>query len=237
MPCELSLRLVPDVSAEAEWFYLVNETYIGEVCIIPLLEDLLDAPVDTPAFHRMIGRQIDEEWEHARRYRELLGDRPLPGSGYDRPFSAYVRELPSVTLKLFALQALLEGISLGALRYRSEVITRAPSQGIDQSFIEDEVRHTKFAHGYLKHLVRLDGVVPVAEFRRVAHEVNAMFAQHFNAGAVLDVLGQLGVTSHLAPVSIQSSPGMKRLSRMSARSIVDVKADFLSRYGVACHAA
>jgi hypothetical protein len=34
------MRLIPQVSIEQEWAYLVNETLIGETCISPLIETL-----------------------------------------------------------------------------------------------------------------------------------------------------------------------------------------------------
>jgi hypothetical protein len=227
---EFRYRLIPELAPELEWLYLINETYVGEVCIIPLLQDLLGAPIAEPAFRHMIERQIGEEEEHVARYLALLRNRPYPGSGYDVEFTAYVRALPSTTLKVFALQALLEGVSLGALRYRMDALERSPSGVLDPRIYEDELRHTRFAHGFVKHLIAADGLVPRRDFEYVAREVNAIFARHF-CGVRLSMLtleayGARGSTAE----AIDASEGMRKFTWKSAGAIVECKNQFLRRY-------
>ncbi len=44
MTINAKMRLITQVSIEQEWAYLVNETLIGEQCILPLLETLAAEP-------------------------------------------------------------------------------------------------------------------------------------------------------------------------------------------------
>lgn len=229
---EFNYRLLPGASAEQEWLYLINESYIGERCIVPLLGDLLDAPVEGVGFRRMITRQIAEEEEHVARYAELLGDAAGEGSGYDQEFSQYVRALPNTTLKLYALQALLEGVSLGALRYRNQALASGPSQALDRRVQIDEQRHTRFGRAFLEVLCRADGTLPRARFDRVAKEVNAIFARHFN-GARLALLMRNVFGVDMAAEQIDASPGMKKFRIESVHSLLESKAEFLGDYHAA----
>ena len=232
---EFAYRMATDVSPEAEWLYLVNETYIGEMCIVPLLEELYALDNAGPAFRRMVARQIDEEQEHVERYRELLRFRPLKGSGYNVPFAAYVRNLPNTTLKMFALQALLEGISLGALRYRTTALSVNPHRDLDARIMDDEERHTKFSYGFFKALIGVDGVIDLATFDRIAREVNAIFARHFNGAAIAEFFrAELGFPCDAQ--RIDTSDGMKKFFWKSATSIVENKRQFVNRYHGTCKA-
>jgi hypothetical protein len=227
---QLRYRLIPDVSPETEWFYLVNETYVGELCIVPLLEELYAFDGAGTAFRRMLARQVDEEREHAARYRELLRDEPLPGSGYDVSFAAYARTLPNVTLKIYALQALLEGVSLGALRYRIAALESNPYHALDGRIMEDELRHTQFGYGFMKYLAAVDGTVPLNRFLAVARDVNHIFAEHFNGLAIARVVrDQMGLPGCSAE-NIDCSEGMRKFFWKSASSIVDSKSRFLEHY-------
>ncbi len=227
---EFQHRLIPDVSSSIEWLYLVNETYIGEACIVPLLEEIYDTCDAGPAFRKMIGRQLEEEEEHVERYRELLCQKPLRGSGYDVEFAAYVRALPCLTLKIYALQALLEGISLGALRYRAAALVENPHAALDQRILDDELRHTQFAHGFFKQLIAADGLVAPATFDRVARDVNGVFARHFNGAKIAAFLSaELGLSGVTAE-SIDQSAGKKKFFWKSTTSIVASKNQFVERY-------
>jgi hypothetical protein len=225
-------RLAPNVPAEHEWLYLVNETYVGERCIIPLLVELLDAPVESPAFRTMLERQIGEEREHEALYHRLLGHEPLPGSRYDVEFSRLVRALPSPTLRLFALQVLLEAIGVAAFEYRLDVLRASPSDHVDRRILGDEKRHTMFSYGFFRPLIALDGAVAEERFHAVARQVNALFARHFSGGAVAEVLRET-FGDRVDAAAIDASAAMKRFGWKSASTIVAHKNDYLGRYRVA----
>jgi hypothetical protein len=233
---ELRFRLIPGARAEQEWLYLINESYIGERCIVPLLRALLDAPVEGVGFRRMVARQILEEEEHVARYSELLAGQAACGSGYDRDFAEYVLDLPNTTLKLYALQALLEGISLGALRYRREAVFSAWSDDLDRRVLLDEERHVRFARPFMCALIAADGVVERQQFDVVAKQVNAIFARHFN-GAHLARLMRSTFGRFVSAESIDASIGMKRFYWKSVTSVLATKAEFLGHYHAAQRAA
>jgi hypothetical protein len=232
---EFNFRLIPGVSAEQEWLYLMDESYAGEQCIVPLLHDLLEAPVESVGFFRMIRRQIVEEQEHVQRYAAILGGLPGPRSGYEQPFTAYVRSLPNTTLKIFCLQALLEGIGLGALRYRSEALARTPAAELDRRLQLDEARHVRFAYAFMRALIATDGVVPVARFNEVASAINSIFANHFSAASLAAVMYRtFGVVTE--PELTVASVGMRRFFHVSVNSVVETKREFLKCYRGACEA-
>jgi hypothetical protein len=222
-------RLIPDATAEQEWLYLVNESYVGEQCIVPLLRELMDAPVEGAGFRRMLQRQIIEEEGHVALYADLLCSRPHESSGYDRALCAYVRALPNTTLKLFALQALLEGIGLGALRYRAAALASSPGDALDRRVQADELRHIHFARAFTKVLVAADGVIPSATFDVVARDVNAIFARHFSGAHVSDLMAR-AYGLDVSASSIDASPGMRRFFWKSLNSQIESKSDFLRHY-------
>lgn len=225
---EFSLRIAPDAPAEHEWLYLVNETHIGEQCILPLLVDLADAPISA-AFRRMIARQIEEEREHESLYRQTLGHDPLEGSGYDVEFTALVRGLELVTLRIFALQCLMEAIGIAAFEHRLSALTKSPTEATDRKILVDERRHAQFSHGYLRTLIACEGPVPLGEFDALAHRVNHLFARHFSARSVAETMRKQS-GSECSVDSIATSEGMRRFSWRSASTIVAHKRDFVRRY-------
>jgi hypothetical protein len=211
----------------------MDESYAGEQCIVPLLRELLEAPVESVGFFRMLRRQIVEEEEHVQRYATVLGALPGPRSGYERAFTAYVRSLPNTTLKIFCLQALLEGVGLGALRYRSEALARTPAAELDRRLQLDELRHVRFAYAFMRALIVTDGVIPTATFNAVASEVNSIFANHFNAAALATIMQRtFGVAAE--PELTSSSVGMRRFFHVSVNSVVETKRGFLQCYRAAC---
>lgn len=223
-------RLIPNVKPEDEWLYLVNETYVGERCIVPLLQGLADLPQVDGAFERMFLRQADEERGHVARYEQLLSSKPLSNSGFDVPFARYVEALPNVTLKLFALQAMLEGVSLGALEYRMSALAASPSARLDREIFADELRHTKFGFAFLRRLREEEGRLPKAAFAGVAHQINAIFAQHFRGECIARLVREQLATNDACARAIDESPGMRRFFSASTRAIIASKNQFLAAY-------
>ena len=223
-------RLIPSVTPESEWLYLVNETYAGERCIVPLLQALARLPQVDGAFERMFLRQADEELEHVALYEQLLGAERVPSSGYDVPFAHYVGALPNVTLKLFALQAMLEGVSLGALSYRLDALTASPSQQLDWGILADERRHTKFGFAFLRRLREEETKLPRAAFARVATDINAIFAAHFCGERIARLLQEQGTGRSDCASTIDESPGMRQFFTASTRAVIASKNQFLAAY-------
>src|ERR1035438_10054016 len=107
------ITLCNPANSEFEWMYLVNETLEGEKCIVPLLKEIVKNPVVSGGLKETLLRQIDEEVEHVRLFHRLIGAQRVKGSGFREKLFGYVSDLESVTLQLFALQGMLEGIALG----------------------------------------------------------------------------------------------------------------------------
>jgi hypothetical protein len=229
---DFNFRLAPALSGEQEWLYLMDESYAGEQCIVPLLGDLLSAPVDAVGFSRMIRRQITEEEEHVELYARVLGRQPIARSGYDAELMAYVRGLPNTTLKVFCLQVLLEGIGLGALRYRGQALEHNPCEDLDRRLLLDEARHIRFSHVFLKQLIAADGVISTATFNTVASQVNAIFARHFAAESLSELMHR-SFAARSCPKRIAESVGMKRFFHVSVNTVVETKLDFTRRYRAA----
>src|SRR4051812_8875925 len=104
-----SIRLVESVPLEAEWLYLTTESLVGEKCGVRLLKYMISRCDMPSSVRNMIEAHLADEVRHVRLYAAHVGPCKLSGSGYDEPFEAHVRALPTITLKLFAIQAVLEG--------------------------------------------------------------------------------------------------------------------------------
>lgn len=223
-------RLISDVPAETEWLYLVSETYYGEQCIVPLLHELQAETDDVEGLRPVLARQIDEELDHIRRYETLLGGSPCTPSGYHLRFAAYVRALRHPIEKLFALQALLEGQSLGAVTYRLGALVESPSEATDHVVLRDEEGHTRFGLAFLKALSERQRPAPtVADLKRISRDVNAIFAEHFQG----DVVATIASAAACRPVdgaAIEQSAAMRHFRRGAAALVVATRSEFLQRY-------
>lgn len=226
-------RLIADVSAEIEWLYLASETYYGEQCIVPLLRELVAETEDVLGLRAVLARQIDEELDHIRRYEALLGGSPCEPSGYHLRFAAYVRTLKHPIEKLFALQALLEGQSLGAVTYRLGALSESPSEATDHVVLRDEEGHTRFGLAFLKTLADRQGPAPsIADLKRISRDVNAIFSAHFK-GIVVARIASAASGRRVDEGAIEASPAMRHFRKQAAGLVVTTRAEFLQRYAKA----
>jgi hypothetical protein len=224
-------RLLPaTVPCEVEWKYLINETYIGERAIVSLLHKIPIQPSLSDGLRRALRAQLDDEVRHVRLYRELLGSEKLQGSGYDSRFKAYVETLPCITLKLFALQGLLEGIALGALEYRQANWPGSPSTAVDLSVQADEDRHVVTSFAFFKELKALDPNVTPQMFREVARTVNAIFADAFNGRAIARFMSVNFADETIDADSIEQGEALTAFRKKSAVILAANKKAFLDSY-------
>jgi hypothetical protein len=232
-PYGMQVRLIESLPEEHEWRYLLHETLIGERCIVPLLEDLAQDLSLHDRLRAILRRQIDEETTHVELYEDLIG-RPLVGDGYAPDLGRYVRALPSTTYKLFAMQAVLESISLAAIRHRLDSVAAHPARAIDERILLDEEGHVRFGYAFLDDLKAQDGVLPASDFARVAHEVNGIFARHFNGDGIVrfferNFAGTLS-SRRIDPATVDRSAGMRSFRMKSARAISEQRREFVGRY-------
>lgn len=223
-------RIIPGVRPEIEWLFLVNETYAGERIILGLLRDLLKSPFLVGSLREKIEIQLDEEINHVRMYNRLVGKERLSGTGYEDPFSNYISSLPSVSLRLFGLQGMFEGVGLGNLVHRLKYFADSPSQATDTQALREEEGHVSFSHPFFSEVIAVEGVVSREAFRKVAHDINRIFTESFN-GAVIarSFLSPLGITQ-IDPSAIETSPGMRVYRANGARLLAQSKREFIHRY-------
>lgn len=221
--------LCNQANSEFEWMYLVNETLEGEKCIVPLLKEIVKHPVVSGALKETVLRQIDEEVEHVRLFHKLIGPDKVRGSGFKEMLFDYVKNLDSVTLKLFSLQGLLEGIALGALKYRLENIENSPSLETDKQALIDECGHVGFSFNHFKHLIQQEGLLTLEQFRTVSRDVNSIFNSSFN-GDSISLIFKKTFGSEINPGEIDNSAAMKHFRALSGRTIVENRNLFISKY-------
>src|SRR5262249_13923141 len=149
---------------------------------------------------------------------------------------ALVDRLPSLTLQIFALQALIEGISLGALDYRQQVLEGAPSERADGIVRADELRHVRFSYGFMRDLVERDGVVERAAFERVTAAVYSLFEESFRPER-LDAFVRHAYGISDCGVDARPSPGKRMLWSLTLRAVLKNRAAFLNHYERAVKAA
>lgn len=227
---QIASRLIPGIAPEYEWRCLVNETLSGERAIVPLLRGIVSDPSLPKELRDPLKRQIDEEIEHVRLFHGLVGREKLIGSGYEIPFSRYVQSLPSITLKLFALQGMLEGIALGALWHRLHRLENSPSESVDRRAYAEELEHVEFSLPFLSPLSRAEGKMTLDSLEVVAAEVSAIFTSHFN-GYTLSrfVKENLGVEATSAR-DLDATPAIRDFRVKSARCLAVTKHRFIDAY-------
>ena len=219
-----------------EWVYLVNETLEGEKTIVPLLRRILFSPICRGSFREVIERQLDEEVEHVRMYHRLVGQHKIDRNSFRIQFSDFVDSLPSVTLKLFALQGMLEGLALGALHYRIDTIEGSPSAATDQRALEEEMNHTVFSFPHFKYLISEEGPHSLDLFKETTRQANNIFSANFNGAQVAGVFSdQFGVESS-TPEVIEKSDGMADFRRYTRTHIINAKNEFIDQYKAAVDA-
>jgi hypothetical protein len=226
---QFATRLCESADPRLEWMYLVNETLEGEKCIVPLLREISKRPEVVGALRETIMGQIDEEAGHVMMYQKLVGPDRIMGSGFRRKLHGFVSSLETVTLKLFALQGMLEGIALGALQHRLKNIEGAPSNSTDKTALIDEQKHVGLSYGHFTQLARAEGWHTPAQFKSTAKEINSIFASSFNGLAIATVFQQsFGV--NVNPAIIENSLAMKNFRAASVQAIVKNKNEFVTRY-------
>ena len=226
----LKNRIAESVRAESEWIYLVNETLAGEKAIVPLLKGILEDNVCVGPLRVMVERQLTEEIGHVRLYHNLVGSYRIDRNNFRTEFSAFVNRLPSVTQKLFALQGVLEGIALGALYYRLEMIEGSPSLKTDRIALADEMSHTQLAFPHFQHLIDAEGRQTQDQFRATAKAANEIFTNNFNGTQMANVLTDLLNEPNANAQEIEKSSGMAVFRRYSKINIVRTRSEFLKSY-------
>ncbi len=227
---EFKHRMLPStVEPKWEWEYLANETYEGERCIVPLLRSIVRDSRLPNVFADDLNKQIEEEVEHVGYYNEVIGQTRLISSGYGSRLTAYVKRLPSNALKLFTLQGILEGIQLGTLEYRAEMIRRSPSDSVDKQVHKDELKHVSLSYRHFKELQNVEGVRELEEFKNVARSVNQIFLDALHS----HMIAQLIRANHgvqVDPRSIESSLALAYFRKQSAHTIMRNRQEFLDAY-------
>lgn len=221
-------RLIEEVSPEQEWAYLVGETKAGEESILPLLEVLLADSRLSLGLRKVLTRQLSEEAEHVELYRGLLGEK-TDSTGYANKFSLFVQGLPNLTAKLFAVQTVLESISLGALEYRHQMVKHTASEDVDRIVRSDEMGHVNFGLGFIDELKRLDGVQEQEFLRSVGREANRIFSGHFNGKSIAEYCDRV-YGKHVSEQLIDGSNAMKQFRKISAYISAENRVKFIQRY-------
>ena len=229
---KINHSIVPLASAEAEWAYLVNETLEGEKCIVPQLRKLKKHPVvlENKGLLETLSRQLDEEVEHVRLFNGLIGVERIKGSGYRDQLMAYVDSLPSVTLKLFALQGMLEGYALGALRHRLRVISDSPSERVDAQALYEEIGHVAFSFDHFSYLKNAEGEHSRQEFKEVSKEVNKIFSQSFKGENIARIFKNSFGIEIEGPHLLDKTDSMAAFQSLSKMSVIQNKNQFLIQY-------
>ncbi len=225
-------RLFGKVSAESEWRFLVNETLAGEKLIVGFLKDILAMGIPSKFLNESLKKQVDEEIEHVRMYHKLVGADKLRSSGYDIHLKKVVQDLNSVTLKLFALQGMLEGMALGALDYRILNWNEGPSFNVDSIAKLEESEHVGFSYSSFSDLIRFEGRISMCEFKRVQKQVNKIFSTAFNGAVIVDLLDPLD-SFEIEAQAIEDSVAMKSFRRNSAKIVLSAANAFIDNYFLA----
>lgn len=223
------MRLIPSISAEEEWEYLVGETLVGERMIVPALAKIVQDQRMPKNLRVLIEGQLQDEVRHLAAYRRFLGGKHVRGSRYDVRLGEYIKTLPTVTHKLFCLQGMLEGISLGALQHRLAHWHGWPATDFDREVLEDEETHVSLSFDHFAELSSQDGIVSFEDFRRMSSDVNEIFVRTFN-GAVISQVIEGATGRWVDAAEVESSDTMKVFKRNSCREIVKNKNEFIKAY-------
>lgn len=222
-------RLIKSTSAENEWVYLVNGTYAGEKTIVPLLNKILKSDVCTGSLKTMVEKQIDEEVSHVRLYHNLVGSYQIDHSRFRNEFSHFFSEIPTITQKLFALQGMLEGIALGSLYYRFDMIENSPSLKEDRQALEDELNHIQYSFPHLKHLIEAEGKISIDEFKETAKKANEVFSNNFNSGHIQKAFAE-SFNEKVCGNEIEHSQEMVVFRKYTIPHIIKTRNEFINQY-------
>ena len=184
-------RILADVSIENEWFYLVNETFIGEKMIVPSLQKIYKDKRLPKNLKTIMEDQINDEINHVVGFSKTLNRTNFPGSSYDQKLESYIDGIPNNTLKLFALQGMLEGVALGALKFRLENWCNSPSHSFDKEVEVDELRHVSLSFNHFNELQHAEGLVSKEDFDKVTKKVNEIFSDSFSSEVIEGVFNKL----------------------------------------------
>ncbi len=222
-------QLITDIHQDAEWQYLVGETLIGERMIVQALAKIVrdkSLPSDLLA---LLEEQLDEEAYHLNEYSRVLGSKSIQGSGYDLDLHHFVDSLPNNTLKLYALQGLLEGISLGALKHRIDHWQDASSFELDKEVYEDEKKHVSLSFDYFDQLIHQEGQFKLDSFNNITLQVKKIFNKAFNADTISRVIKKMtGVAVNAK--KIESNTAMHEFQKLSRQEIIENRDKFLGHY-------
>lgn len=227
-------RVIPQIAAEHEWAYLVNETLEGERAIVPLLKDLMKGDVRSLALYKTLELQLDEEISHVRGYHAIVGRAGLKPTSFGEDLKSYVSKLPKVTLKIFSLQTMLEGIALGALQHRLKYWVDSPSTLMDKSAYIDEEKHVGLSWDHFRELMEYEGAISIENFRNVEKDINFIFKKAFSGESLIEWINSNFPGKYLSdPLLIERSEGIRLFRSKSAQTLVETKKNFQKYYKLA----
>ncbi len=229
MMIEPKMRLIPGISPKEEWLYLANETYRGEKASVRSIKNIAKEAKYISTLSQSIYKQADDELKHTKMYHTLLKHDAGSGSGYPVKLFDYIDKMELLTLKVYAVQALLEGYALGALKYRLSIFNETPSYKIDVEILLDELNHISLPIRFLKKLKEQEGKIEIDRFHKVAKDVNRIFSQSFSGERISNII-KVDYNLNVKPDVINNSAGMAEFKRQSISTVLETKSHFLKHY-------
>jgi hypothetical protein len=181
-------KFITGVSTELEWAHLVNETFVGEAAVVPLLLEIASDPRISKPLKDDILRQAEDEINHTEMYRKVVASYNLKGTGFEKPLSEVISSQKKITLKLFAIQGVLEGIALGSLIYRTKYWENSPSYAEDQVALRDEISHVRLSYPHMRELIKIEGLPSTTEMRQITRDINKIFRDATNINIIKENL-------------------------------------------------
>lgn len=213
--------------------FLLNETYISECKLCPVLSNLLNQDVIKGEFRDVIARQYEEELNHIRQYHPLVGVERLTGTGYHVEIFKLIESLPNATLKLFLFQGIVEGFALAAFLYRREVWENSPSWKTDESALKDEYNHVQYSYKFFHQLIKAEGIIDRKAFVSAARDANIIFKK-YSTGEQMAKFFRKNFSLEVNPAEIEKSAGTIHSRELNIKTLIGNKSAFISNYyGVA----
>ncbi len=163
--------------------FLLQTLYItcfGEQTGVPILKDTLKTLNPPESLKIALKTQLKEEVFHAREYKKYTNNPAYIDSKFEPEILKFILGINVLTVRIFALQIILEGLAVNVLKFRLANWPNYPAREFDLLVLEDETRHNNSIFPFIPQLKIIDEEIERQVFIDTKESLYKIFKSAFS---------------------------------------------------------